>query len=171
MKKFNRFQFDILLFLILILLQVLFNRFYYVRLEPYSGSLNLSDPGFFPLIEFPGGSIIYIPIMIAIYVALIAVFAFRKPRRPSLYYGLALVLLAQGNFWWGLTMNEGTNLFVENVFLPQITNAADQMLAQDITIIVLMVMMFIKLGVYMNEIIQDVRLTYQQQQTQQQKEQ
>lgn len=163
MKKFNRYQFDILLFLVLIFLQVLFNRFYFIRLEPHSGLITLSDPSLLPLLEYPGGSLIYFPLMVLVYVVLITVFALRKPRRPSLYYGLGLVLVAQANFWWGLTMNEGIGVEVENVFLPQLTNMNGVMLAQDATLVVLIMMLLIKLSVYMIEIYRDIRLTYQQQ--------
>ncbi len=163
MKKFNRYQFDILLFLVLIFLQVIFNRFYFDRLAPHSGQVTLSDPGILPLLEYPGGSILYIPLMVILYVTLITVFTLRKPRRPSLYYGLGLVLVAQANFWWGLTMNEGTGVEIENVFLPQLTNMNGVMLAQDATMVVLIVMLLIKLGVYIIEIFHDIRLTHQQQ--------
>lgn len=155
---FNRYRIDIVVILALLIISIVYNRLFFVPLNDLG---NLSLEGTW-LIRFTHGSTqrVYLPLSAFLMTGLVIAYAWRKPRRPSMMYGLSLAALAQYNFWFNLRQAAPNTVVTSDVFFPQVSLALTQAaVAQDIAVGVLWVLLIIKLGTYLYEIYLDMRQT------------
>jgi hypothetical protein len=153
---FNRYRIDIVVILGLLILSIVYNRLFFAPLNE-AGLLSLEGSVF---LRFEGASVqsVYLPLSALVMTGLVIAYAWRKPRRPSMMYGLSLAALAQYNFWFNVVQASPGSVTTSNIFFPQVASAMTQAeIAQDIAIGVLWVLLMIKLVTYLYEIYLDMR--------------
>lgn len=153
---FNRYRIDIVVILGLLMVSIIYNRLFFMPLNEV-GHLTLEGTWLIRFVE-ADSSRVYLPLSAIMMTGLVIAYAWRKPRRPSMMYGLSLAALAQYNFWFNLRQASPSAVTTSDVFFPQVSLAMTQnALAQDIAIGVLWVLLIIKLVTYLYEIYLDMR--------------
>ena len=101
-----------------------------------------------------GDTFLYVPFLSIIFAGLLIMLLLQKRRRFALIYGFALVLVTKAYYLVELYALEGLydELVTSGVFAKRIlTNG--EMLAQDVSIYVLLALLGIKIGIYIHDMI------------------
>ncbi len=155
MKKLNHYQTDILFVVLVIVFQLAFTYFYPFRNPETATDIAVNQRFLFLEFEFinQNTTTLYIPFLAIIYAVLLVFLLIQKNRRFALIYGFAIALVAKVSYLTDLYALSGqtyTNLRV-NGFLSQRITDNDTVLAQNITVYVLLVLLFIKVAIYAHD--------------------
>ncbi len=156
MKRFNHYQKDILFILLLIALQMGFSIFTPFVNPDNDSPVEVSRS--FIMLRFDivntGESFIYIPFLSMIFAGLLVMLLVQKRRRFALIYGFALVLVTKAYYLVELYALDGRyeTLMTSGVFAKQIRSQGE-LLAQDVSIYVLLVLLGVKVGIYIHDMV------------------
>gem|GEM_PF-4783081 len=152
---------DVLIVGLLIVLQIVFTLYFPVRSHLTSfNDATITREFLWLVIDIPryDFSTFYFPFLSVFYTLVLVKLLMEKEKHLALIYGLALVLFVQLSFVVQLFSLEGSysNIYSKGVFVNSIENADAQLayannidvLAQDVTLIVLLVLLGIKIGVW-----------------------
>ena len=153
MKRLNHYQKDIAFIIILIFLQFVFSLFYPFN-NPNNETIEVSRTFIFLRFDFleSGESITYIPFLAIIFMVLLVLLLIQKRRRFALIYGYAVVLVAKAYYLNELYSLSGqyTDLTVDG-FLSKRVVSEQTVLAQDISLYVLLALLVVKTGIYLHD--------------------
>ena len=154
MSKLNMFQRDALILLTLLLLHVGFALTFPLRSIEAGSTVTISREWAVFTIQNGDSSITYIPVLTMIYVAILIGLLFKKQKPLTLIYGIGLMLLTKMNFLSELSNMAGThqNVIVSNWLMPTV-QAGSSTMAQDITFVVILALLAIKLSIIAYDII------------------
>ena len=101
-----------------------------------------------------GDTFIYVPFLSMIFAGLLIMLLLQKRRRFALIYGFALVLVTKAYYLVELYALDGRydTLMTSGVFAKQIRSQGD-LLAQDVSIYVLLVLLGVKIGIYVHDMV------------------
>ena len=154
MRKLNHYQKDIIFILVLIGLQLVFTYFYPFRNPEVDTAVEVTRN--FILVDFTfittGETTTYIPILTGIYALLLIYLLVQKKRRFALIYGFAVVLVAKAYYLSELFALDGVYPdLTGNGFLSKQIVSNAEVLAQDVTLYLLGVLLFVKIAIYVHD--------------------
>ena len=153
MKRLNHYQKDIAFIILLMVLQFVFSLFYPFN-NPSGETIRVSRTLIFLNFEFleSGASILYIPFVAIIFLFLLVILLIQKQRRYALIYGYAVVLVAKAYYLTELYTLSGTytDLQVNGLLSKQVIYQ-QEVLAQDISLYVLIGLLVVKIGIYVHD--------------------
>ncbi len=157
MIKLNHYQKDILIVIIIVALQLFFTVFYPFRNPEVATDIVVNTR--FIALEFEfvsqGSTSLYLPVLALIYGVILVLLLIQKHRSWALIYGFGIALVAKASYMSDLYALSGqtyTNLRVDG-FLSQRVIDNGEVLAQNITVYVLAVLLFVKIAIYVHDAI------------------
>ena len=155
MKRLNHYQKDIAFLVLLIVLQLVFSSFYPFRNPETATAIEVSRS--FLVVRFHFVDLnttqIYFPTLTIIYSALLVYLVLQKYKRFALIYGFAIVLVAKVYYVLELFALEGTyNNLTTSGFLSKKVLLDGEIVAQDITMYLLIFLFIIKVLIYIHDI-------------------
>ena len=155
MKKLNHYQKDIGFILGLMALQLVFSAFYPFN-NPNVEPIKVSRQFIFIRFEFLTSqeSVLYIPFLMIIFGFLLIALLLQKKKRFALIYGYALVLVAKAYYLTELYALEGRyeELHVTGFLSKRVVDNSE-VLAQDLSLYILIGLLVIKIGIYVHDML------------------